>query len=165
MAVSVVDATGFELEGVPPLPVQVGRTDTDVTTIVPDIALIVAGDVIDNGVRPLRPATVIAGHKDARAFDTAPEIQSARRYLTDAPRLLGGCTSAEQFYRGMLALHPHRLNARSPLGCGDHNVPARTSAPLEGQPDPRRLVVHSVVRAVAVHPASTAGRPFQRLTQ
>jgi hypothetical protein len=109
VAVSVVDATGFELEGVPLLPVQVGRTDTDVTTIVPDIALIVAGDVIDNGVRPLRPATVIAGHKDARAFDTAPEIQSARRYLTDAPRLLGGCTSAEQFYRGMLALHPHRL--------------------------------------------------------
>ena len=110
MAVSVVDATGFELEGVPPLPVQVGRTDTDVTTIVPGIALIVAGDVIDNGVRPLRPATVIAGHKDARAFDTAPEIQSARRYLTNARRLPGGCTSAEQFYKGMLALDPHRLN-------------------------------------------------------
>ena len=33
MAVSVVDATGFELEGVPLLPVQVGRTDTHVTRL------------------------------------------------------------------------------------------------------------------------------------
>jgi len=112
VAVSVVDATGFELEGVPLLPVQVGRTDTHVTTIlhIPDIGLIVAGDVIDNGVRPLHPATVIAGHKDPRPFDTPSEIQSTRRYLTDARRLPGGCTSAEQFYKGMLALDPHRLN-------------------------------------------------------
>ena len=112
MAVSVVDATGFELDGVLLLPVQVGRADTDVTTIlhIPDIGLIVADDVIDNGVRPLHPATVIAGHKDPRAFDTPSEIHSTRRYLTDARRLPGGCTSAEQFYKGMLALDPHRLN-------------------------------------------------------
>jgi len=58
----------------------------------------------------LHPATVIAGHKDPRTFDTPSEIQSTRRHLTDARRLPGGCTSAEQFYKGMLALDPHRLN-------------------------------------------------------
>jgi glyoxylase-like metal-dependent hydrolase (beta-lactamase superfamily II) len=134
VAVSVVDV-GFELEGVPLLPVEVGRTDTGVTTIlhIPDIGLIVAGDVVYNGVHPyliesgamggidawltaldiaegLRAATVIAGHKDPRAFDTPSEIQSTRRYLSDARRLQADCTSAEQFYKGMLALHPHRLN-------------------------------------------------------
>ena len=76
----------------------------------PTSELIVAGDVIDNGVRPLHPATVIAGHKDPRTFDTPSEIHSTRRYLTNARRLPGGCTSAEQFYKGMLALDPHRLN-------------------------------------------------------
>jgi glyoxylase-like metal-dependent hydrolase (beta-lactamase superfamily II) len=135
ITVSVVGRTGFELEGVLLLPIEVGHTDTDVTTIlhIPDIGLIVAGDVVYNGVHlyltesggatgidawltaldtaeALRPATVIAGHKDPRAFDTPSEIQATRRYLTDARRLLKSCASAEQFYKGMLALHSHRLN-------------------------------------------------------
>jgi hypothetical protein len=161
VAVSVVDATGFELEGVPLLPVQVGRTDTDVTTIlhIPGIGLIVAGDVIGNGVRPLHPATVIAGCKDPRTFDTPSEIQSTRRYLTDARRLPGGCTSAGAVLQRHARPAPLPAQSRCPLGCGDHTVPARTSTPLEDHPDPRRLVVHAVKRAGAVHPASTAGRP------
>ena len=52
LRVSVVDERGFELEGVPLLPVEVGHTDTDATTMlhVPEIGLLVAGDVVYNGV-------------------------------------------------------------------------------------------------------------------
>jgi glyoxylase-like metal-dependent hydrolase (beta-lactamase superfamily II) len=133
--VDVVDESGFELEGAALVPVEVGHTDTDATTMlhVPDIGLLVAGDVVYNGVHQyltesggvagidewlaaldvaeaLRPATVIAGHKTARAFDNPSQIQSTRRYLTDARELLESTTNAEEFYKRMLARHPHRLN-------------------------------------------------------
>jgi glyoxylase-like metal-dependent hydrolase (beta-lactamase superfamily II) len=134
--VRVVDADGFELEGVRLLPIEVGHTDTDATTIlhVPQTGLLVAGDAVYNGVHPyltesggvtgidewlaaldiaeaLRPATVIAGHKDLRLADDPSQIQQTRQYLTDARRLLESSDSAEAFYAGMLALHPDRINA------------------------------------------------------
>jgi glyoxylase-like metal-dependent hydrolase (beta-lactamase superfamily II) len=133
--VCVVDADGFELEGVRLLPIEVGHTDTDATTIlhVPQTGLLVAGDAVYNGVHPyltesggvtgidewlaaldiaeaLNPATVIAGHKDPRLADTPSQIQATRQYLTDAHRLLQSSDSAEAFYAGMLALHPDRIN-------------------------------------------------------
>jgi L-ascorbate metabolism protein UlaG (beta-lactamase superfamily) len=58
----------------------------------------------------LRPATVIAGHKDSRAADAPSQIQATRQYLADARRLLESSDSAEAFYAAMLALHPDRLN-------------------------------------------------------
>ena len=122
--VSIVDEQGFELEGVALVPVEVGQTDTDATTMlhVPDMGLLVAGDVVYNGVHlyltesdgiagidewlaaldtaeALRPATVIAGHKDPRAFDNPSQIQATRRYLTDARRLLESSESADEFYQ------------------------------------------------------------------
>jgi glyoxylase-like metal-dependent hydrolase (beta-lactamase superfamily II) len=50
--VTVVDERGFELDGVAMLPVEVGHTDTDATTMlhVPEMGLLVAGDVVYNGV-------------------------------------------------------------------------------------------------------------------
>ena len=133
--VCVVDADGFELEGVRLLPIEVGHTDTDATTIlhVPQTGLLVAGDAVYNGVHPyltesggvtgidewlaaldiaeaLSPATVIAGHKDPRAADTPSQIQATRQYLTDARRLLESSDSAAAFYAAMLALHPDRIN-------------------------------------------------------
>jgi glyoxylase-like metal-dependent hydrolase (beta-lactamase superfamily II) len=133
--VTVVDEHGFELDGVALLPVEVGRTDTDATTMlhVPEIGLLVAGDVVYNGVHlyltesggvtgidewlvaldtaeELKPATVIAGHKNPRAFDNPAQIQATRRYLTDARRLLESSESAEVFYEAMLRLHPNRLD-------------------------------------------------------
>jgi glyoxylase-like metal-dependent hydrolase (beta-lactamase superfamily II) len=133
--VSIVDEQGFELEGVALVPVEVGHTDTDATTMlhVPDMGLLVAGDVVYNGVHlyltesdgiagidewlaaldtaeALRPATVIAGHKDPRAFDNPSQIQATRRYLTDARRLLESSGSADEFYQEMLRLHPGRIN-------------------------------------------------------
>jgi glyoxylase-like metal-dependent hydrolase (beta-lactamase superfamily II) len=133
--VSVVDERGFELEGVPLLPVEVGHTDTDATTMlhVPEIGLLVAGDVVYNGVHlyltesggvagiddwlaalqvadALGADTVIAGHKDPRAADAPSQIPATRRYLIDARHLLQWSDQAETFYEGMLALHPKRLN-------------------------------------------------------
>jgi glyoxylase-like metal-dependent hydrolase (beta-lactamase superfamily II) len=135
VGVCVVDADGFELEGVRLLPIEVGHTDTDATTIlhVPQTGLLVAGDAVYNGVHPyltesggvtgidewltaldiaeaLGPATVIAGHKNPRAADDPSQIQATRQYLTDARRLLESSDSAAAFYAGMLALHPDRIN-------------------------------------------------------
>jgi glyoxylase-like metal-dependent hydrolase (beta-lactamase superfamily II) len=132
---TVVDERGFELEGVALLPVEVGHTDTDATTMlhVPDTGLLVAGDVVYNGVHlyltesggvtgidewlaaldtaeALNPATVIAGHKAPGAFDNPSQIHATRRYLTDARRLLQSSESAQAFYAAMLALHPNRVN-------------------------------------------------------
>jgi glyoxylase-like metal-dependent hydrolase (beta-lactamase superfamily II) len=133
--VSLVDERGFELAGVALLPVEVGHTDTDATTMlhVPEIGLLVAGDVVYNGVHLyltesggvtgidewlaaldtaeiLNPATVIAGHKAPGAFDSPSQIQATRRYLTDARRLLQSSESAAEFYEAMLRLHPNRVN-------------------------------------------------------
>jgi glyoxylase-like metal-dependent hydrolase (beta-lactamase superfamily II) len=133
--VTVVDQRGFNLDGVALVPLEVGHTDTDATTMlhVPEMGLLVAGDVVYNGVHPyltesggvtgidewlvaldaaenLNPATVIAGHKDPRAFDNPSQIQATRQYLTDARRLLQSSESAEEFYQAMLRRHPNRLN-------------------------------------------------------
>jgi glyoxylase-like metal-dependent hydrolase (beta-lactamase superfamily II) len=133
--VTVVDERGFELEDVVLVAVEVGHTDTEATTMlhVPDTGLLVAGDVVYNGVHlyltetggvsgidewiaaldvaeALDPAIVIAGHKDPQAADTRSQIRATRRYLKDARRLLESCQRAEVFYEGMLALHGDRLN-------------------------------------------------------
>lgn len=133
--VTVVDEHGLELDGVGLFPVEVGHTDTDATTMlhVPEMGLLVAGDVVYNGVHlyltesggvsginewlvaldtaeALNPAIVIAGHKDPRAFNNPSQIQATRRYLTDARRLLESSESAWAFYEEMLRLHPCRLN-------------------------------------------------------
>ena len=133
--VTVVDERGFELEGNALVPVEVGHTDTDATTMlhVPSSGLLVAGDVVYNGVHlyltesggvegidewltaldtaeTLDPARVIAGHKAPGAGDGPSQIQATRRYLTDARRLLVSSTDAREFYEAMLALHSERLN-------------------------------------------------------
>jgi len=133
--ITVVDDRGFELEGARLVPVDVGHTDTDATTMlhVPDINLLVAGDVVYNGVHlyltesggvtgidewlaaldiaeALSPAVVVAGHKDPQAADDPSQIEATRRYLTDARQLLTSSIRARNFYDGMLALHPNRIN-------------------------------------------------------
>jgi glyoxylase-like metal-dependent hydrolase (beta-lactamase superfamily II) len=133
--IDVVDENGFELEGVELLPIEVGHTDTDATTMlhVPRIGLVVAGDVVYNGVHlyltesggapgidawlaaldvtdSLKPAAVIAGHKNPHAFDNPSQICETRRYLTDARELLASSARAQDFYDSMLERHPGRLN-------------------------------------------------------
>ena len=147
--VSAVDE-GLELEGAALVPVEVGHTDTDATTMlhVPEMGLLVAGDVVYNGVHlyltesggvtgidewlvaldtaeALRPATVIAGHKDPNAFNNPSQIQATRRYLTDARRLLESSKSADQFYGEMLRLHPGRINPGALWGAAITLLPPR----------------------------------------
>jgi glyoxylase-like metal-dependent hydrolase (beta-lactamase superfamily II) len=148
LEINVVDEHGLELEGARLLPVEVGHTDTDATTMlhVPEIGLLVAGDVVYNGVHlcltesggvagidewlaaldvaeALDPETVIAGHKNPQAADAPSQIQATRRYLTDERRLLESSDRAETFYEEMLALHPDRINPGALWGRRDHPVP------------------------------------------
>ena len=134
--VDVVGERGFELEDVPLLPVEVGHTDTDATTMlhVPAIGLLIAGDVVYNGVHlyltesggpagidewltaldiaeARHPAAVVAGHKNPKACDSPSQIQETRQYLTDARELLTSSARAREFYAGMLVRHPNRINA------------------------------------------------------
>lgn len=136
VAVTVVDESGFSLEDERLRPIEVGHTDTDATTMlqVPSTGLLVAGDVVYNGVHlyltesggvagidewlaaldvaeGLQPEVVIAGHKIPDASDDPTQIDATRRYLTDARRLLESSTNADEFFSGMLALHPDRINS------------------------------------------------------
>jgi glyoxylase-like metal-dependent hydrolase (beta-lactamase superfamily II) len=147
--VSIVDEGDFELEGAALVPVEVGHTDTDATTMlhVPAMSLLVAGDVVYNGVHlyltesggvtgidewlaaldtaeALRPATVIAGHKDPNAFNNPSQIQATRRYLMDARQLLESSKSADAFYEEMLRLHPGRINPGALWGAAITLFPA-----------------------------------------
>jgi glyoxylase-like metal-dependent hydrolase (beta-lactamase superfamily II) len=148
--VTVVDERGFELEGAALVPVEAGHTDTDATTMlhVPEMGLLVAGDVVYNGVHQyltesggtagidswlaaldvaagLNPVVVIAGHKNPDAPDAAArQITATCGYLSDARRLLESSTTAQQFYQAMLALHSDRLNPGALWGAAITLLPA-----------------------------------------
>jgi glyoxylase-like metal-dependent hydrolase (beta-lactamase superfamily II) len=133
---SPIGPDGFELEGYGLHPVEVGHTDTDDTTVlhVPSIDLVVAGDVVYNGVHQylletgdggferwleaidtvesLDPRAIVAGHKD-RTLPDEPAVKildQTRDYLLDAHGLLAQRPSPREFFDQMLALYPTRLN-------------------------------------------------------
>ncbi|MCW2660886.1 MAG: fold metallo-hydrolase [Mycobacterium sp.] len=125
---------GFELEGQRLHAIEVGHTDTDDTTVlhVPSIGLVVAGDVVYNGVHQyllesahgginawlqalntvvaLDPRAVVAGHKNKDLPDDPKAINETRDYLLDAQRLLAGNPSPDEFFTQMTRLYPDRLN-------------------------------------------------------
>ncbi|MEU1443996.1 MBL fold metallo-hydrolase [Streptomyces mirabilis] len=129
-----IPADGFELEGHRITAVEVGHTDTDDTTVlhVPSIGLVVAGDVIYNGVHQylletpgggfeswlaaldvvesLNPRSVVAGHKNRDLPDDPAVIDQTRQYLRDAQRLLAEKPTPRQFFDEMTARYPDRLN-------------------------------------------------------
>ena len=101
----------FELEGRKLVAVDTGRTDTAASTSlhIPSIGLIVAGDVVYNGIHPylgetdkqsrqewvssldklaaLKPRAVIAGHKLPDNDDDPRNIAETQQYLRDFDRL------------------------------------------------------------------------------
>ena len=129
-----VPAQGFRLEGNPVEAVETGHTDTDKTTVlhVPDIGLVVAGDVAYNGVHQyisegghgglrewlraldhvadLHPRAVVAGHKNKNRPDDPAILDETRQYLQDVIRLLDDKPTAREFYDQMTGLYPDRLN-------------------------------------------------------
>jgi glyoxylase-like metal-dependent hydrolase (beta-lactamase superfamily II) len=125
---------GIELEGHRLLAVEVGHTDTDDTTVlhVPSIGLVVAGDVVYNGVHQyllesagggidawlvaldkveaLQPSAVVAGHKNKDLPDDPAIIGQTRDYLLNARRLLAESASPRAYFDAMVTLYPDRLN-------------------------------------------------------
>jgi glyoxylase-like metal-dependent hydrolase (beta-lactamase superfamily II) len=129
-----VPADGFTVDGHPVVAVEAGHSDTDDSTVlhVPSLSLVAAGDVVYNHVHQylaetgggglegwhqaldvvesLRPARVVAGHKDEARDDVPATIGETRRYLDDAARLLAAGPSREEFFDRMLGLYPDRIN-------------------------------------------------------
>jgi glyoxylase-like metal-dependent hydrolase (beta-lactamase superfamily II) len=127
-------AGGVTIDGHPLIAVEAGHSDTDDSTVLhaPSIGLVAAGDVVYNNVHQylaetgnggwagwhhaldiveaLRPAHVVAGHKDAARDDGPENIDQTRRYLDDAARLLEPGPSRTEFFDQMLALYPERVN-------------------------------------------------------
>ena len=129
-----LDGPSFELEGHALVAVNVGHTDTDDTTAlhVPDLGLVAAGDSVYNGVHQylaesdsqgrkdwlaaldiieaLGPRAVVAGHKRYGNDDNPRTIEETREYIRDFDRLDQETSTAEELYRQMLAIYPHRIN-------------------------------------------------------
>jgi glyoxylase-like metal-dependent hydrolase (beta-lactamase superfamily II) len=129
-----MDGPFLELEGHPLIPVNVGHTDTDDTTVlhVPDLELVVAGDAVYNDVHQylaesdsqgrrdwlaaldiiegLGPRAVVAGHKRQGKDDNPRAIGETRQYIRDFDRLDKETSTAEELYRQMLAMYPNRVN-------------------------------------------------------
>lgn len=133
-AVTVPD-NRFTLEGHEMVIVEAGHSDTDDTSVlhVPDLELVVAGDVIYNGVHQflvearnggldawreaigvveaLRPRWIVCGHKNKDLDDEAARaIRETRRYLDTAEELLPQYDSALGFFNAMLERFPEHLN-------------------------------------------------------
>jgi hypothetical protein len=132
-----LDDGGLELEGHQLVPVNTGQTDTAYSTSlhVPSIGLIVAGDVVYNGIHPylaetdtqsrlqwisaldkleaLKPKAVIAGHKIPENDDDPRNIAETRQYLRDFNRLEKTTATARELYDAMLELYPNRANPGS----------------------------------------------------
>jgi glyoxylase-like metal-dependent hydrolase (beta-lactamase superfamily II) len=130
----------IELEGHPLVPIEAGYTDSaDSTSLhVPSIGLIVAGDVVYNGIHPflaetdaqtrrewidaldkleaLEPRAVVAGHKVPDHDDDPRNIAETRRYLQDFIRLDEVTDSARELFDAMIALHGDRANPGSLWG-------------------------------------------------
>ncbi|MFJ6088072.1 MBL fold metallo-hydrolase [Streptomyces sp. NPDC092369] len=125
----------FQLEGHDLVIVEVGHSDTDDTTVlhIPDLSLVVAGDVIYNGVHQylsesadggrdlwrsaidivaaLEARWIVSGHKDKALDDDASRvIAGTRTYLNTVEELLPAHDDALSFFNAMLERFPELLN-------------------------------------------------------
>jgi glyoxylase-like metal-dependent hydrolase (beta-lactamase superfamily II) len=133
-AVTVPD-NRFTLEGHDLVMVEVGFTDSADTSVlhIPDLELIVAGDVIYNGVHlflggsvfaggfgpwreaidkveALNPRRIVAGHQNKQLDDDAKRtISETRHYLDDADELLRTRNTAIEFFNAKIARYPNYL--------------------------------------------------------
>jgi glyoxylase-like metal-dependent hydrolase (beta-lactamase superfamily II) len=132
-----LDSDEIELEGNRLKVLRAGFTDTNDTSFlhVPAIGLVVAGDVVYNGIHPylvettpqsrlewiaaldridaLKPAAVVAGHKIPGNDDDPGNVAETRRYIRDFNRLSDSAASSRDLYEQMLLLYPDRVNPGS----------------------------------------------------
>ncbi|KAE8134751.1 beta-lactamase-like protein [Aspergillus pseudotamarii] len=120
--------------------IEVGHTDTHDTTAlyVPDIHLVVAGDIVYGDVHQffgeanttskrrewlraldtiesLKPHTVVAGHKRAGTVDGVFNIENTRRYILAFEEAITTTSSPDELYRKMQDLFPSRINPHAIL--------------------------------------------------
>jgi len=133
-AVTVPD-NRFALEGHELVIVEVGDTDSADTSVlhVPDLELVVAGDVIYNGVHmylaqgavvggfgrwrdaidkveALGPRHIVCGHQNKQLDDDAERtIAETRQYLDDADELLQSQSTAVDFFSAKIERYPNHL--------------------------------------------------------
>jgi glyoxylase-like metal-dependent hydrolase (beta-lactamase superfamily II) len=133
-AVTVPD-NRFALEGHELVIVEVGDTDSADTSVlhVPDLELVVAGDVIYNGVHmylaqgavvggfgrwrdaidkveALKPRHIVCGHQNKQLDDDAERtIAETRQYLDDADELLRSESTAVDFFNAKIERYPNHL--------------------------------------------------------
>jgi glyoxylase-like metal-dependent hydrolase (beta-lactamase superfamily II) len=160
-----VPGNRFTLEGQELVIVEVGATDSDDTTVlhVPDLELVVAGDVIYNGVHmylaqsaivggfgpwrdaidtveALEPRHIVAGHQNKQLDDDAArQIAETRQYLDDAEALLRTETTAIDFFNAKLERYPSHLG-RTVLWAGSRTLYGVREHPEQ---DVRQIVVAS----------------------
>ncbi len=132
---NTIDLEGHRLEVV-----EGGFTDTTDTTSlwVPDLRLIVAGDVAYNDTHQytaetntesrehwaqaaerlatFAPIAVVAGHKKPDLADDPAILGQTAAYLRDFNRIEAESDTAVELYTGMLALYPRRANPGSLWG-------------------------------------------------
>jgi glyoxylase-like metal-dependent hydrolase (beta-lactamase superfamily II) len=163
-AVTVPD-NRFMLEGHELSIVEVGSTDSDDTTVlhVPDLELVVAGDVIYNGVHmylaqpgieggfeswraaidkveALRPRHIVAGHQNKQLDDDAGRtVAETRQYLDDAEELLRTKNTAIDFFNAKIERYPDHLG-RTVLWAGTQTLYGAREHPEE---DVRKIAVSS----------------------
>jgi glyoxylase-like metal-dependent hydrolase (beta-lactamase superfamily II) len=163
-AVTVPD-NRFTLEGHELVIVEVGDTDSPDTTVlhVPDLELVVAGDVIYNGVHmylaqsaivggfgpwraaidkveALEPRHIVAGHQNKQLDDDAKRtIAETRQYLDDAEELLRSENTAVDFFDATIERYPNHLG-RTVLWAGVQTLYGVREDP---EADIRQIVLRS----------------------
>jgi glyoxylase-like metal-dependent hydrolase (beta-lactamase superfamily II) len=144
----VIDDDHFLLEGHRLEIIDTGHTDTVHTTSlwVPDIGLLVAGDVIYNDTHPytaesntdsrehwaqaaehlgaLHPSTVIAGHKRPDLADDPSTIAWTAEYLRAFNATAASASTARELYDRMLERYPRLANPGSLWGGAKAAFPA-----------------------------------------
>jgi glyoxylase-like metal-dependent hydrolase (beta-lactamase superfamily II) len=134
IAPDALEGDSVELEGHQLQIIEAGFTDTHNSTSiwVPSIRLIVAGDVVYNGIHAhltettsatrkewvkaldrlalLKPDYVVAGHKKPGEFDHPEDIEVTKQYLLGFEKLTEETTSAADLYLKMFGKYPNYAN-------------------------------------------------------
>jgi glyoxylase-like metal-dependent hydrolase (beta-lactamase superfamily II) len=135
-----MEGNSFHLEGYTIQIIDTGFTDAHHSTsiYVPCIRLLVAGDVVYNGIHPylsettkqtrkewmaaldelesLHAKAAVASHKNPDLPDSPDNIMATRKYLEDFERLNNETSTAKELFDKMFALYPRRANPGSLWG-------------------------------------------------